>query len=77
MELSGRRSPVDLPPTLFELTRTEFKAVRAIRGLSLRAVARQTGLSNPFLSQFENGKTKDIGLSTYEILRKWISGSKK
>lgn len=33
-----------------------LKATREQRGLSLRAVERKTGISNPYLSQLEGGK---------------------
>lgn len=37
--------------------RKRFKAWRKREGLTLREVAEMTGISNPFLSQFETGKT--------------------
>lgn len=36
----------------------KFKVVRNAKGLTLREVEKQTGISNAYLSQLENGKIK-------------------
>ena len=41
---------------------------REINGLTLREVESQTGLSNAYLSQIENGKIKDVGFSKIILL---------
>lgn len=41
--------------------------VRAARGLSMRAVATEAGISQPFLSQIENGRTMPSLLTLYRI----------
>ncbi|GAA4692761.1 helix-turn-helix domain-containing protein [Nocardioides conyzicola] len=42
-------------------------AARAARQLSMRAVATQAGISQPFLSQIENGRTMPSLLTLYRI----------
>ena len=48
---------------------------RRARGVSLRAVGREAGISNPALSQFENGHHTLGGAHTVRILR-WLDQSK-
>ena len=45
--------------------RREFRIARQNRKLSLREVETKTGISNAFLSQFESGKAKNIGLINF------------
>lgn len=44
-----------------------LKLVRKSRGFSLRHVEKNTGLSNPYISQLENGQVKEP--SFFKMLR--------
>ena len=44
-----------------------LKLARAQKGLSLRQVEKVTGLSNPYISQLENGQVKEP--SFFKMLR--------
>jgi hypothetical protein len=48
-------------PSLREL---DFKKMRKDKGLTLREVEKQTGISNAYLSQLETGKIKNPGYET-------------
>lgn len=37
-----------------------LRHARTMRGLTLRQLAEQTGLSNPFISQIETGRVNDV-----------------
>jgi len=45
-----------------------FAGVRASKGLTLRAVEANTGISNAYLSQIETGKIKDPSFDTVRTL---------
>lgn len=49
---------------------SDLKEWRKLRGLSLREVEKQTGVSNPYLSQIETGKVKNPSFDVVDRLCK-------
>lgn len=66
-DLSTYTEMVDVLERLPQIVRDARRA----RGISLRAVGRESGISNPALSQFENGHHTLGGAHTIRLL-KWL-----
>ncbi len=45
-----------------------LKFARKVSWLTLRQVSKRSGLSNPYISQLENGKVSDPGFFTIMVL---------
>lgn len=50
-----------------------FKLYRGLREKSLRELSEDTGISNPYLSQLENGKIRNPSFKTIMKLLKYYS----
>lgn len=53
---------------VFELEDINLKAIRKLKRLSLKAVEEATGISNPYISQLENGQIKNPSFKTIKTL---------
>lgn len=59
--------------TIEETLAQKLKTLRASRGLSLRELKKETGLSDAYLSQLENGKNANPGMRALRTLAKFYN----
>lgn len=62
--LTNERAELPVHIAMPSLLEMDFKQMRKARGLTLREVEKETGISNSYLSQLETGKIKSPGYNT-------------
>jgi DNA-binding Xre family transcriptional regulator len=62
--LTNERAELPIHIVMPSLHDLDFKKLRKAKGLTLREVEKETGISNAYLSQLETGKIKSPGYST-------------
>lgn len=58
----------DLQPKEFSFYRLDFKNMRKEKNVTLKKVEIETGISNAYLSQLENGKIKEPSFRVVKVL---------